>query len=211
MKSYRQYCGLALALDRVGDRWTLLVVRELLSGPKRFKDLMAGAPGIATNLLADRLRSLEHHGLVEQRNLPPPADVAVYALTGAGEELREPVRALVRWGGRFMRERKRSQSFRPHWLANALEAQLAPRLPELEEPIRLAVTLREGDVGLELSPDGVGLIDKRDGALQVRGSVQALLGLASGALSAKEASAAGLELTGPPAHRRAFRALVGPG
>src|SRR5687768_1862067 len=124
MRSYEQYCGLALTLDRVGERWTLLIVRELLTGPKRYADLQHGLPGVPTNLLAARLKSMEGDGLVERRTLPRPAATAVYALSKSGEELAEPVQSLVRWGGRFMGKRSRSQTFRPHWLAVALEALL---------------------------------------------------------------------------------------
>ena len=102
MRTYHQYCGLALALDRVGDRWTLLIVRELLTAPRRWSELEAALPGIATNLLAQRLRDLEADGLVERM----AADGgACYALTADGDALRDAIHALLRWGGRFMGER----------------------------------------------------------------------------------------------------------
>ncbi len=77
-RSYNQYCALANALDRVGQRWTLLVVRQLMTGPKRFKDLLKGLPGIGTNLLSDRLRQLEEDGILARATLPAPAASAVY-------------------------------------------------------------------------------------------------------------------------------------
>jgi DNA-binding HxlR family transcriptional regulator len=97
-KSYEQYCGVATALDRVGDRWTLLVLRELSFGPQRFTDLRGALPGIASNLLTDRLRDLEADGLVEQRELPAPAARTVYALTPDGRRIVPVLRALARFG-----------------------------------------------------------------------------------------------------------------
>ena len=95
VRSYGQFCGLARALDVVGDRWNLLIVRELLVGPMRYGELAASLGGIATNLLADRLRSLESSGVIERR-LGQTSGV-VYALTPWGSELREAVEALIRW------------------------------------------------------------------------------------------------------------------
>ena len=97
-KSYDQYCGIAAALDLVGDRWTLLILRELSFGRRRFTDLRTALPGIASNLLTDRLRDLEEAGLVEQQELPPPAARTVYALTPAGERIVPVLRALARFG-----------------------------------------------------------------------------------------------------------------
>src|SRR5919201_5272708 len=94
-RSYGQYCGLARALDAVGDRWSLLIVRELLPGPMRYSELLASLGGIATNLLAHRLRSLEACGVIERR-LGETSGV-VYALTPWGSQLREPIEGLIRW------------------------------------------------------------------------------------------------------------------
>ena len=88
MKRYDQYCPIACSLGLVGERWTLLVVRELMHGPKRYTDLLDHLPGIGTNILADRLKELESAGLVEKRKLPPPAASSVYELTPMGRELR---------------------------------------------------------------------------------------------------------------------------
>ena len=103
-KSYEQYCGIATALDRVGDRWTLLVLRELTFGPHRFTDLRGALPGIASNLLTERLRDLEADGLVEQRQLPAPAARTVYALTREGRRIVPVLRALARFGLPMMGE-----------------------------------------------------------------------------------------------------------
>src|ERR671917_1850674 len=99
-RRYGDACGAARGLDLVGERWTLLVVRELLLGPKRFTDLRAGLPGISTNILTDRLETLEIAGVARRRTLPPPAGSRVYELTGWGEELGPVVEAIGRWGVR---------------------------------------------------------------------------------------------------------------
>ena len=99
MRSYRQYCGLAKALDVIGDRWNLLIVRELLArSPARYTDLHNGLPGIATNLLADRLRELEAAGVVRKYEAPPPVATTVFELTARGEDLWPAIRELGRWG-----------------------------------------------------------------------------------------------------------------
>lgn len=101
-KSYEQYCGLAYALDLVGERWTLLIVRELIPGPRRFTDLMAGLPGISTNLLSGRLKNLEQQGLISRRILPPPAGSTVYELTPVGQALENSLLELGKWGRQFV-------------------------------------------------------------------------------------------------------------
>src|SRR5439155_537731 len=105
-RSYNQYCGLALALDVIGERWSLLIVRELLEGRRRFNELLDGLPGIATNLLAERLRELEPRGVIEH------GEDGRYALTPWGRGLRESIYALGRWAGPLMVERGDS-AFRP--------------------------------------------------------------------------------------------------
>jgi DNA-binding HxlR family transcriptional regulator len=121
-KRYAQYCPVAHALELVGERWALLVVRELLGGPKRYTDLAAGLPGIGTNILAGRLRDLEAAGVIQKRRLPPPAAANVYELTPYGEELREPLYALGRWGARSLGPPTADDALAPGWLANAVRA-----------------------------------------------------------------------------------------
>lgn len=101
-RTYNQFCGLAVALDRIGDRWTMLILRELVAGPARFSELQAGLPGIAPNLLSARLRRLEADGIVERKRLPPPASVDTYALTDRGCELEPALQALGRWGAAYL-------------------------------------------------------------------------------------------------------------
>src|SRR3954463_11482268 len=97
-KRYDQFCPIAHALSLVGERWSLLIVRELLRGEKRYTDLAAGLPGIGTNILATRLRDLEAVGVVRRRKLPPPAASTVYELTDYGADLEETIHSLARWG-----------------------------------------------------------------------------------------------------------------
>lgn len=101
-RTYNQYCGLAYALDIVGERWTLLIVRELIPGPRRFTDLLEGLPGISTNLLSGRLKSLEGAGLIRRRVLPPPAGSTVYELTPLGLALENTLLELGKWGSQFV-------------------------------------------------------------------------------------------------------------
>jgi DNA-binding HxlR family transcriptional regulator len=99
-RTYGDRCGIARALDAVGDRWALLVVRELLLGPKRFTDLRAGLPRVSPDVLAQRLRELEDVGVVRRDHLPPPAASHVYELTDRGRELKPVILELGRWGSR---------------------------------------------------------------------------------------------------------------
>src|SRR5260370_882603 len=99
VKSYREYCALAQGLDVVGDRWTLLIVRELLIGPCRYTDLRNGLPGIATNLLAERLRGMEKAGLIRREEARPPVATTLFHLTPRGEELKPALEARARWPG----------------------------------------------------------------------------------------------------------------
>ncbi len=114
---YQQYCGLARALDVVGDRWTLLIVRELIPGPRRFTDLIEGLPGISRNLLTERLGDLERDGIVARTELPPPAARRVYELTDDGRDLADAIVPVIAWGARRLGERQPKETFRARWAA----------------------------------------------------------------------------------------------
>lgn len=120
MRSYGQYCALARSLDLVGDRWTLLIIRELFAGDARYSDLRDGLPGIATNLLAQRLRQLQDAGLIEAHEAPRPVRATVYRLTERGRGLGPVLKALVHWGGPLMREEQQDDEFRSRWLVLAV-------------------------------------------------------------------------------------------
>ncbi|WP_189215796.1 MULTISPECIES: winged helix-turn-helix transcriptional regulator [Streptomyces] len=116
-RSYDQYCSAARALDVVGDRWTLLIVRELLAGPRRYTDLHADLPGVSTDVLASRLKDMERDGLATRRRLPPPGAASVYELTGRGRELLPVLQALGRWGEGALGECRPTDAVRAHWFA----------------------------------------------------------------------------------------------
>lgn len=173
-RSYGQFCGLARALDLVGERWAFLVVRELALGPRRFKDLLDGLPGVSTNVLATRLRQLERNGIVERRILPPPAGSTVYELTEYGRELEPAMLALGRWGARTLGARG-ERTLRSHWLALALKAMFRPeavdgrarvyevRLPE--GPFVARVRRRAVDVSAGSAEDADLVVEAADDAL----------------------------------------------
>src|SRR5258707_4514325 len=121
-RTYGQYCALAKALDAVGERWTLLIARELFAGPQRFSDLLQTLPGIGNGLLATRLREMQDNGLIEVAELPPPAASRVYQLTTAGRQLDEAVTALGRWGVSLLAAPEPTLHQHPLWLLQSLAA-----------------------------------------------------------------------------------------
>jgi DNA-binding HxlR family transcriptional regulator len=217
MRSYAEYCALAKSLDVVGDRWTLLIVRELeLRGACRYTDLRHGLPGIATNLLADRLRELEHEGLVAREEAPPPIATALFRLTPRGAELRPVLESLVRWGMPFMTEENAGDAVRSHWLAWAVELILTDRRPDAapvtielragDQPFVLET--RDGKVLTRLGPAGDGGADAT-----ITGEPRPVMGLLLGILGVREAKAVGVSFAGDPAILErigADPALVGP-
>ncbi|MGW1048694.1 winged helix-turn-helix transcriptional regulator [Streptomyces sp. NPDC001118] len=140
-RSYDQYCSAARALDLVGDRWTLLIVRELLAGPRRYTDLHADLPGVSTDVLASRLKDMERDGLTTRRRLPPPGAAYVYELTRRGRELLPVLQALGSWGAAELGERRPTDAVRAHWFA-------LPLLRGLEAEGLVEVHLEEGDFHL---------------------------------------------------------------
>ena len=124
-RSYGQYCPVSRALDVIGERWTGLIVRELLAGPRRYTDLHADLPGVSTDVLAARLKEMEHDGLVTRRRLPPPAAAAVYELTPRGHGLLPALEALAEWGAADLGEPRPTDALRAHWFAIPLMARLA--------------------------------------------------------------------------------------
>ena len=124
-RSYAQYCGLARALDLVGERWTLLVVRDLALAPRRFTDLLAGLPGVGTSLLSERLRHLEDAGIVRRAVARRPASGVVYELTGDGHRLAQAMAPLATWGAARL-DPDAEAELRPEWVAYALQASFRP-------------------------------------------------------------------------------------
>jgi DNA-binding HxlR family transcriptional regulator len=201
-KRFDQYCPVAHALCLVGERWSLLVVRELLHGPKRYTDLVAGLPGIGTNILATRLRDLEEAGVLHKRKLPPPAASSVYELTAYGAELEEAVHALARWGARSLGPPGPDDELYPEWGVNALPALFDP---EAARGITETYVLRIGDdVFSAHLEDGHLRVEQGaadDADLDAAMDMDTFFGLASGKLEPRTAVAAEcVELTaGKPA------------
>lgn len=158
-RSYQQYCNIAYALDIVGERWTMLMVRELYMGPKRFKDLLANLPGIGTNLLSVRLTHLEEHGLLVPKMLPPPLSAQVYELTTLGRELEIVLKALWRWGSYTNTQPAENDRFRPGW--SVLAMQFAFR-PEHARDFRAVLEYHIGDFVFHARVDG-SILETKDG------------------------------------------------
>jgi len=200
MRSYGQYCSVAKALDVVGDRWTLLIIRELLlQGPCRYTDLRNGLPSIATNLLADRLSELEGAGLVRREEAAPPVATTLFHLTEAGAGLEPALEALGGWGIRYMTEPAEGDEFRSHWFTFPVELFLHDKEPggpplsiELRPGGRPAVVeVRHGEVRTRL-----GLAESPD--LILEGPPRIILGLLGAFLCPAQAQELGLVITGDP-------------
>ena len=198
MRSYQQYCAVAKALDVVGDRWVLLIVRELMtSGPSRYTDLLKGLPGIATNLLAERLKEMEASGIIRREEAPPPIATTLFHLTERGKALHPVLEELGRWGAPLMGVPQPSNVFRSHWLVFPFDAYLADKTPK-EPPITIEV--RTGDEpmvietvdGRVVSRRGTG--ERPDAVLTGRPGL--ILGLFSGRFDLAEARRRGLEFKG---------------
>jgi DNA-binding HxlR family transcriptional regulator len=154
-RTYADSCGIARALDYAGERWALLVVRELILGPKRFTDLRAGLPGVGPDVLAQRLRDLEASGVIRRRKLPPPAAARVYELTEWGAELEPVLIALGRWGSRAPLP-ERPPSLSPDALALALETTFEPALAkDVETSLIYQINLGDQEFVAVMSAQGI--------------------------------------------------------
>lgn len=210
MRSYEQFCGLAKALDVVGDRWTLLIVRELLlQSPARYTDLQQGLPGIATNLLADRLRELEAAGVVLREKPTPPIATPLYRLTDWGEQLRPIVKALGSWAGRLLVKPGPADRFRSHWLAMPLEMLLRDRTPG-KPPLHIEVRTGDAPMVLETVAGKVrvrpGTAERPDAVLT--GSPELVISLLAGRIDLATARSRRLRFEGNPAVLRRLRPVT---
>jgi len=198
MRSYGQYCSIAKALDVVGDRWTLLIIRELLiRGACRYTDLRNGLPGIATNLLSDRIRELESAGLIRREDAPPPIATTLFHLTESGAELLPVLDAIGRWGVRYMIEPADSDEFRGHWFTFPVSFFLHDRDPD-GPPVSIELRTASGPTVIEISG---GSAHTRLGTaaapeLILQGEPQLILALLAGRLTAAEAAGRGLQISG---------------
>jgi DNA-binding HxlR family transcriptional regulator len=199
MRTYGQYCAVAKALDAIGDRWTLLIVREiLLRGPCRYTDLRNGLPGIATDLLADRLRDLAKAGIVGREEAPPPVATTLYRLTPRGAELAPVLRELLRWGTPLMQEGPATGDvFRGQWLVWPAEMNLTDREPAAP-PVTIQVLVDDEPAVLETSGGGVHVTPGRaeDPDAVLRGPAHTILGLFAGFIDLDRAAGMGAECEG---------------
>jgi DNA-binding HxlR family transcriptional regulator len=198
MRSYRQYCALAKALDLIGDRWTLLIVRELLvRGACRYTDLLYGLPGIATNLLVKRLRDLEHAGILDRVACPPPVATDLFQLTPRGKDLEAAVMQIGMWGAPLLEKSGRDDIFRLHWLAPAIRYCLRDQTPD-QPPVTIDV--RAGGERMFIETVG-GSVDVRASATQpaagvLTGKPRPLFDLLMGKVALGDAGAAGVSYEG---------------
>ena len=198
MRSYRQYCALAKALDVIGDRWTLLIVRELLvRGACRYTDLLYGLPGIATNLLVKRLRDLERSGVVDRVACPPPVATDLFQLTARGRELEPVLMQIGMWGTPLLEGSTREDVFRLHWLAPAIRHCLRDQTPD-RPPVTIDV--RAGGEHMFIEASG-GSVDVRASVTQapagvLTGKPRSLFDLLMGKVALRDARAADVSYEG---------------
>ena len=152
---YNQFCALARAAEIVGERWTLLIIRELLLAPMRFGDLRERLDDISPALLTDRLNALMEAGVVQRATLPAPFNAQVYELTESGRAIQPAIRELIRWGGRFLFPMRKGETFEPDWVLLALEA-IARRtaVPQCRIGLRIPHANRTADFIIEGGAEG---------------------------------------------------------
>jgi DNA-binding HxlR family transcriptional regulator len=198
-RGYHQFCGLARALDLIGGRWALLIIRDLLTGPKRFSELQEGLPGVPTNVLTARLRELEDEGIVLRRAASRPGGGVVYDLTDFGRELEQPIMRLGFWGAKAMGPMNADDHFSIDSLALALRGSFHPE--HADKRPRLYEFKVEGQSLRALVADGKVLVpsdstDEPD--LTVEAEADVLAAVLSGALSLEGARKTGRLLTRGP-------------
>jgi len=201
MRSYNQFCAVAKSLDVVGERWTLLIVRELLlRGPSRYTDLRNGLPGIATNLLADRLQELEKAGVVAREDAPPPIATTLFSLTNRGRELASVVRELGRWGLPLMGIQSPNDVFESHWLTLPVSLFLQDRDPE-GDPVTIELRTGDQSVFLRVGGGDIEVLYRYDGdvTVTVSGEPPRIVELLSGNASISQARRHGVRIKGSAA------------
>lgn len=190
---YAQFCPVARAAEVLGERWTLLVVRELMIGPQRFSDLMRRLEGVSSSVLSARVRHLEERGVARRRRLPPPAASSVIELTELGQALRPVMLALTTWGIRLMQPRRPADHFEPSWITLGLIVilQRAP-CPDRYFVLRAPDVDQEVVMHLAGGPEGARLLDAppasgRAPDAEIRGDAALFLHMAVGAVDPHEA------------------------
>lgn len=198
-REYGQFCGLVRALELVGERWALLIVRDLLVSPKRFTDLLHGLPRIPTNILSARLKELEQAGIVRRRVLPRPSGAVVYELTEYGTELEDIVLRLGRWGAKALTQPGPEDIVTVDSMLMAMRATFHP---EAAQGLTVSYELRMGPIVLHVRIDNgqlqvaPGALPEADLVIETGPAIKALM---AGELSPADAIANGsVRLTGDP-------------
>jgi DNA-binding HxlR family transcriptional regulator len=210
-KKYKQFCGLARAFDILGERWTPLIVRELMFGGRRFSDLALGLPGVSASVLTERLKHLEDERIVTQRELPAPAGSSVYELTDDGRQLAEALVPVAKWGQRRLGPRKpRGEAFATRWIMLNLKTRFDPtRARGIRRRFELHVDgeifqIRVGDGRLSMQQS----LSPSEADIVIRVSLPVLLGIGTGEKGLDVALASGeIEISGDPAAALEFREL----
>lgn len=207
---YSQFCALARALELLGERWTLLIIRELLLGPRRFSDLKERLDGISASVLSQRLSRLEEDGLVQRSYLDPPAASNVFELTDYGRALEPTVFELIRWGARVLYPPRPGERREPEWVGLVLRTYARQdRAPNRSYEVRLREGEREARFYVRGTAKGtVVSTDPGECELRFTTDIDTLFGLGSGRISGSEAIAKGLvEWEGDPEVLSAFSQL----
>jgi DNA-binding HxlR family transcriptional regulator len=193
VRSYGEFCPLARALDLVGERWTMLIVRELALGPRRFTDLRGGLPGIATNLLAERLRSLEEAGVLDRLEVVRPLPGVLYRLTERGEALKPILRDLARWGAPLMLQGQGDDAFHGRWLVFLAELLYSDLPTQDMAPLVMVVSDGAETISILFEQDSVRIEPTEDPTADVRieADPSTLFAILSGQLAPEQAEAGG--------------------
>ncbi len=200
MRTYGQYCAIAKALDVVGDRWAALIIRELLiRGPSRYTDLKNDLPGIATNLLGDRLKELEVAGVVVREVTPPPLTATLFRLTERGRALEPVLQALAQWGEPLLARPVKADFFRTHWLAPLAAIHLQDHAPWARPS---TIEVRTGEEPLQVRVEGGRVEILRGPAAHpdavITASPALIVQVITGGMTLTDAAAWGLEFEGDP-------------
>jgi DNA-binding HxlR family transcriptional regulator len=199
VRSYGQSCALAKALDVIGDRWTLLIVRELMIRDGcRYTDLRNGLPGIATNLLAERLNDMEKSGIIAREAAPPPVATTLFRLTARGKQLEPVIAELGRWGAPLLGIPAGDDSFRDHWVVLPLRLYVRDGRPE-EPAVRIGLRAGGEMVALETAGDGSVRVhpgNLEDPDARIEGPPHSILRLLTGRMRLADARAQGLRVEG---------------
>jgi DNA-binding HxlR family transcriptional regulator len=207
MRSYGQFCALARSLDVLGDRWNLLIIRELFARDSRYSDLRDGLPGIATNLLADRLRQLQADEVIEAYEAPPPVRATVYRLTDRGRGLGPVMRSLVSWGMPLLATGQAGDAFRPQWLMLVLRILYDDIEVSNVSPLTFVVRSEHEPITVEVIDEGIEVylgLPPSSPVCELRGDPHGIYRFLTG----EDESVAGIEIEGSEDAIQRVRSLI---